>query len=90
MTRKLIKITWSLKEDRDLMELAAASKSLEQIADRMSRSPKTVRRRALRLSISLRSETSTSSRRKSASPTERLKTERQYFSLGSGLNAKGK
>jgi len=50
-------MTWgfSYKEDRRLIELARdKKKSAEEIAHLMGRSPNTIRRRAVRLGISLR------------------------------------
>jgi hypothetical protein len=49
------KTRWSYAEDRHLIQLAASSKSLEAIADEMSRSPKRVAQMAKRLGISLKS-----------------------------------
>lgn len=71
MARKLKKIKWSYKEERLLLKLAAASKSVDEIADRMNRAPESIHRVALRSGISLKSETSTGSRQKNATPTER-------------------
>jgi len=43
---------WSYAEDRRLMKLAASGKSLEAIAELLKRPPATVRKMALRLSVS--------------------------------------
>jgi hypothetical protein len=47
---------WSLKEDRRLMELARASISLEQVVKIFGRSPKSIKKAALRLGISFKSQ----------------------------------
>jgi DNA-binding Lrp family transcriptional regulator len=44
---------WSFKEQRQLMKLAAASQSLEIIADRLQRPAETVLRMARRLGVSV-------------------------------------
>jgi hypothetical protein len=44
---------WSYKEDRRLLELAKHSRSAEEIANLMNRSPDTVRKMAIRLGVSL-------------------------------------
>jgi hypothetical protein len=50
------KSRWSLKDDRRLMELARASTSLEKVVEIFERSPKSVRKAALRLGVSFKSE----------------------------------
>jgi hypothetical protein len=54
MTRKLKQAGWSYAEDRRLLELAKSSKSLEEIARLMSRSPAAVYKMAIRLGVPLR------------------------------------
>jgi hypothetical protein len=54
MVRKLKNARWSFKEDRRLLKLAATSKSIEEIANLMSRKPETIRKVAIRLGVSLR------------------------------------
>jgi len=46
---------WSFKEDRRLLELAKAEKTLEEIAKAMDRTPENVLKRAMRLGASIRS-----------------------------------
>jgi hypothetical protein len=46
---------WSFAEDRRFVRLARASKTLESIAKNMNWSPKSVRAKAMRLGISLKS-----------------------------------
>jgi hypothetical protein len=60
-------MTWgfSYKEDRRLIELARDKKSAEEIAHLMGRPPDTIRRRAVRLGISLRKS------KPKSSPTEK-------------------
>jgi DNA-binding CsgD family transcriptional regulator len=48
--------SWSLKDDRRVMELAKASKTLEQIAKAMNRSPERIRKVAIRLGVSIKSQ----------------------------------
>jgi hypothetical protein len=50
------KSRWSFKDDRRLMELARASTSLEQVAKITGRSPEAIKKAALRLGISFKSE----------------------------------
>jgi hypothetical protein len=57
MVRKLKKARWSFKDDRRLVKLAATSKSIEEIANLMSRRPETIRNVAIRLGVSLRNAT---------------------------------
>ena len=45
---------WSFKEDRRLMELARNSKSLEDAAKILGRSPDAIKRMALRLGLSIK------------------------------------
>ena len=49
---------WSFKEDRRLMELARSSKSLEEVAKVTGRSPDRIRKMALRLGLSIKSNSS--------------------------------
>ena len=50
------KSRWSFKDDRRLIELARASTSLEQVVKIFGRSPKAVKKAAMRLGISFKSE----------------------------------
>jgi len=79
MTRKAKITRWSFREDRRLIELAASGKSLEAAADRMNRTQGSVVKAALRLGVSLKSETPASKTRKSE-PSERLKAARDTAS----------
>lgn len=45
---------WSFKEDRRLMELARASKSLEEVARATGRSPDRIKKMAMRLGLSIK------------------------------------
>jgi hypothetical protein len=83
MARKL-KGGWSFEQERRVLELAASSKSVEEIANLMSRSPGAIRKVAIRLGASLSKD-----KRRSA-PTERLKAMQEYASTAGGLKAKGK
>jgi len=47
---------WSFKDDRRLIELARASKTLEEVAKITGRSPEAIKRAAMRLGISFKSE----------------------------------
>ena len=47
---------WSFKDDRQLMELARTSKTLEEVAKMARRPPETIKRRTMRLGISFKSE----------------------------------
>ena len=44
---------WSFKEDRRLLELANRSMPVEEIANLMNRSPNAIRKKAIRLGVSL-------------------------------------
>jgi len=46
---------WSFKDDRQLMELARASKTLEQVVKITGRSPEAIKKASLRLGISFKS-----------------------------------
>jgi hypothetical protein len=46
---------WSFKDDRRVIELARASKTLEQIAKTMNRTPDQIRKAAMRLGVSVKS-----------------------------------
>ncbi len=45
---------WPFKEERELIKLAAASRSLETIANRMGRPTATILKKALQLGISIK------------------------------------
>jgi hypothetical protein len=47
--------SWAFKDDRRVIELAKASKTLEEIAEAMGRSPDQIRRVAVRLGLSIKS-----------------------------------
>jgi hypothetical protein len=49
--------SWSFKKDRRVIELAKSRKTLEQIAKAMDRSPDRIRKIAMRLGISIKSQT---------------------------------
>ena len=51
----MIRRGWSYKEDRRLSELAGSGKTLEQIAKSMDRTPDGIRKRSIRLGISIKS-----------------------------------
>jgi hypothetical protein len=44
---------WSFKEGRRLLELAKQSRPAEEIANLMNRSPNAIRKKAIRLGVSL-------------------------------------
>jgi hypothetical protein len=46
---------WSFKDDRRVIALARASKTLEQIAKAMNRTPDRIRKAAMRLGVSVKS-----------------------------------
>jgi hypothetical protein len=54
MTEKQKPSRWSFKDDRQLIELAAASKSMNVIAKRLQRPPKSIRKKASQLGVRLR------------------------------------
>ena len=54
MTQKLKQVRWSYAADRRLLELAKSSKSPEEIARLMNRSPAAVYKMAIRLGVPLR------------------------------------
>jgi hypothetical protein len=54
MTKKTVNMRWSYADDRRLMQLAASSKSVKEIANEMNRPPEKVVRMAMRLGISLK------------------------------------
>jgi hypothetical protein len=56
MARKQKQVRWSYAEDRRLLEFAKSSKSLEEVARLMSRSPAAVYRTAIRLGVPSRLE----------------------------------
>jgi hypothetical protein len=47
-------MNWSYKEQRLLMEIAASAESLEELSERLGKSPKAIRNMALKLGISLK------------------------------------
>jgi len=51
----MVRKSWSFKDDRRLLELAKSEKALEQIAKTMDRSPERIRKRAMRLGVSIKS-----------------------------------
>jgi hypothetical protein len=51
----MVRKSWSFKDDRRLLELAKSEKALEQIAKAMDRSPARIRKRAMRLGVSIKS-----------------------------------
>jgi len=53
LTRKLKRARWSYAEDRRLLELAASSKSVEEVAHLMRRSPAAVYKMTVRLGAPL-------------------------------------
>jgi hypothetical protein len=54
MAQKSKHFGWSYAQDRRVLELAAQSESLEQIANLMDRTPKAIRKVAVRLGISFK------------------------------------
>jgi hypothetical protein len=50
----MVRKSWSFKDDRRVIELARASKTLEQIAKAMARSPERIRKVAIRLGVSVK------------------------------------
>jgi hypothetical protein len=52
----MVKRHWSFADDRRLMELARASKTLEEVVRRTRRPPETIKKRAMRLGISFKSQ----------------------------------
>jgi hypothetical protein len=54
MGQKLKQARWSYAEDRRLLELVASSKSVEEVARMMRRSPAAVYKMAIRLGAPLR------------------------------------
>jgi hypothetical protein len=53
MARKVSAFPWSMKADRELIQLAK-SRTLETIADHLQRSPAYILKRAARLGISIK------------------------------------
>jgi hypothetical protein len=51
----MVRKSWSFKDDRRLLELVKSKKGLEQIAKAMDRSPERIRKRGMRLGVSLKS-----------------------------------
>jgi len=47
---------WSFKDDRRLMELGRASKSLEEVVRETGRSPESIKKAAMRLGVSFKSQ----------------------------------
>jgi hypothetical protein len=52
----MVRKSWSFKDDRRLLALAKSKKVLEQIAKAMDRSPERIRKRAMRLGVSIKSQ----------------------------------
>jgi hypothetical protein len=52
----MVRKSWSFKDDRRLLELAKSKKTLEQIAKAMDRSLERIRKRAMRLGVSIKSQ----------------------------------
>ena len=50
----MVRKSWSFKDDRRLLELSKSKKALEQIAKAMDRSPERIRKRAMRLGVSIK------------------------------------
>jgi hypothetical protein len=50
----VLKYTWSFKEQRHLIELASASKSLDEVVEAMGRKPETIKKMAMRLGVSFK------------------------------------
>jgi DNA-binding CsgD family transcriptional regulator len=50
------KARWSFAQDRRLIELAASSRSLKEIANELKRTPESVAQMAKRLGVSLKSD----------------------------------
>ena len=82
MARKLKGGGWSFEQERRVLELAASSKSIEEIGNLMSRSPEAIRKVALRLGISLRNG------RRRSTPSERLRVMRILMSAGTETGGK--
>jgi hypothetical protein len=53
MTQKRKPSRWSFKDDRQLIELAAASKSMNVIVKRLGRPPKSILKKASQLGVRL-------------------------------------
>ena len=52
----MVRKSWSFKDDRRLLQLAKSKKAVEQIAKAMDRSPERIRKRAMRLGVSIKSQ----------------------------------
>jgi hypothetical protein len=78
MARKLKGGCWSFKQERRVLELAASSKSIGEIANLMNRSPEAIRKVAIRLGISPRKN------KQRSAPSERLMALRASMSSGDG------
>jgi hypothetical protein len=52
----MVRKSWSFKDDRRLLDLAKSKKTLEQIAKAMDRSPERIRKRSMRLGVSIKSQ----------------------------------
>jgi hypothetical protein len=50
---------WSFADDRRFMEIAASSKSFDEVVKRTRRNPESVRKAALRLGVKLGEQTAT-------------------------------
>ena len=53
---------WSFKDERRFMEIAASSKSFDEVVDLTRRTPRAVRKAALRLGITLAKQTASDTR----------------------------
>ena len=84
MARKLKGGGWSFKQERRVLELAASSKSIEEIANLMNRSPDAIRKMAIRLGVSL------NNNRLKFGQTEGLKAVRKAASARGRSEVKGK
>jgi hypothetical protein len=54
--------SWSFADDRRVIELAKASKSLEEVARIMKRTPERIRKVSIRLSVSFKATTTKKAR----------------------------
>jgi hypothetical protein len=52
----MVKRRWSFKDDRRMMKLARSSTSLEEVVNQIGRSPEAIKRAAMRLGISFKSQ----------------------------------
>jgi hypothetical protein len=82
MVRKRKPPRWSFAEDRRVLELAAHSKSIEEMANLMNRPPEAIRKVAIRLGVSLRKAV------RRSIPTEQLKARGALMSAGTKAKRK--